>query len=305
MMQIKSKMNNYNVEEKYQNMRLDIVLSSLLNISRSQVQTLIKNEHVLVNNKNVSASYKVKLNDIISYEILKEEQNFKSKEMNLNIVYEDDDIIIINKPQGLVIHPSIGHFDDTLVNGLMYKYHDNLSNVNGQYRLGIVHRIDKDTSGLVCIAKNNQAHNFLAQQLKDHTMNREYIALVNGVINEDEAIINLPIARDKNNPLKMSINSLGKEAYTKINVIKRFSNYTLLNCKLKTGRTHQIRVHLAYIGHSVVGDKTYGNKKQEIYNNGQLLHAYKLSFIHPKSNKIVTFEIDLPKYFLDVLSNLK
>lgn len=304
-MQIKSKMNNYNVEEKYQNMRLDIVLSSLLNISRSQVQTLIKNEHVLVNNKNVSASYKVKLNDIISYEILKEEQNFKSKEMNLNIVYEDDDIIIINKPQGLVIHPSIGHFDDTLVNGLMYKYHDNLSNVNGQYRLGIVHRIDKDTSGLVCIAKNNQAHNFLAQQLKDHTMNREYIALVNGVINEDEAIINLPIARDKNNPLKMSINSLGKEAYTKINVIKRFSNYTLLNCKLKTGRTHQIRVHLAYIGHSVVGDKTYGNKKQEIYNNGQLLHAYKLSFIHPKSNKIVTFEIDLPKYFLDVLSNLK
>lgn len=305
MMQIKSKMNNYNVEEKYQNMRLDIVLSSLLNISRSQVQTLIKNEHVLVNNKNVSASYKVKLNDIISYEILKEEQNFKSKELNLNIVYEDDDIIIINKPQGLVIHPSIGHFDDTLVNGLMYKYHDNLSNVNGQYRLGIVHRIDKDTSGLVCIAKNNQAHNFLAQQLKDHTMNREYIALVNGVINEDEAIINLPIARDKNNPLKMSINSLGKEAYTKINVIKRFSNYTLLNCKLKTGRTHQIRVHLAYIGHSVVGDKTYGNKKQEIYNNGQLLHAYKLSFIHPKSNKIVTFEIDLPKYFLDVLSNLK
>ena len=305
MMQIKSKMNNYNVEEKYQNMRLDIVLSSLLNISRSQVQTLIKNEHVLVNNKNVSASYKVKLNDIISYEILKEEQNFKSKEMNLNIVYEDDDIIIINKPQGLVIHPSIGHFDDTLVNGLMYKYHDNLSNVNGQYRLGIVHRIDKDTSGLVCIAKNNQAHNFLAQQLKDHTMNREYIALVNGVINEDEAIINLPIARDKNNPLKMSINSSGKEAYTKINVIKRFSNYTLLNCKLKTGRTHQIRVHLAYIGHSVVGDKTYGNKKQEIYNNGQLLHAYKLSFIHPKSNKIVTFEIDLPKYFLDVLSNLK
>lgn len=304
-MQIKSKMNNYNVEEKYQNMRLDIVLSSLLNISRSQVQTLIKNEHVLVNNKNVSASYKVKLNDIISYEILKEEQNFKSKELNLNIVYEDDDIIIINKPQGLVIHPSIGHFDDTLVNGLMYKYHDNLSNVNGQYRLGIVHRIDKDTSGLVCIAKNNQAHNFLAQQLKDHTMNREYIALVNGVINEDEAIINLPIARDKNNPLKMSINSLGKEAYTKINVIKRFSNYTLLNCKLKTGRTHQIRVHLAYIGHSVVGDKTYGNKKQEIYNNGQLLHAYKLSFIHPKSNKIVTFEIDLPKYFLDVLSNLK
>ena len=304
-MQIKSKMNNYNVEEKYQNMRLDVVLSSLLNISRSQIQTLIKNEHVLVNNKNVSASYKVKLNDIISYEILKEEQNFKSKEMNLNIVYEDDDIIIINKPQGLVIHPSIGHFDDTLVNGLMYKYHDNLSNVNGEYRLGIVHRIDKDTSGLVCIAKNNQAHNFLAQQLKDHTMNREYIALVNGVINEDEAIINLPIARDKNNPLKMSINSSGKEAYTKINVIKRFSNYTLLNCKLKTGRTHQIRVHLAYIGHSVVGDKTYGNNKQEIYNNGQLLHAYKLSFIHPKSNKIVTFEIDLPKYFLDVLSNLK
>lgn len=304
-MQIKPKMNNYSVEEKYQNMRLDVVLSSLLNISRSQVQTLIKNEHVFVNNKNVSASYKVKLNDIISYEILKEEQNFKSKEMNLNIVYEDDDIIIINKPQGLVIHPSIGHFDDTLVNGLMYKYHDNLSNVNGQYRLGIVHRIDKDTSGLVCIAKNNQAHNFLAQQLKDHTMNREYIALVNGVINEDEAIINLPIARDKNNPLKMSINSLGKEAYTKINVIKRFSNYTLLNCKLKTGRTHQIRVHLAYIGHSVVGDKTYGNKKQEIYNDGQLLHAYKLSFIHPKSNKIVTFEIDLPKYFLDVLSNLK
>ncbi len=298
-------MKQITITSEYINTRLDIFLANYLNISRSFVQSLIKEGNVLVNNKNVSNSYKLKLDDVVSYEIIEQVQDFKPKDMDLDIVYEDDDIVIINKKQGVVVHPASGHDDDTLVNGLKYLYDNNLSNVNGEYRLGIVHRIDKDTSGLLCVAKNNKTHNFLADQLKDHTMNREYIALVEGTILEDESIIDLPLARSKSNPLKVEVSAKGKVATTYIKVIKRYEKFTLISCKLKTGRTHQIRVHLAYIGHPVVGDKLYNKSPLKLYDKGQLLHAYKLSFIHPKTKKLVSFESQIPDYFNKVLSSLK
>lgn len=299
-------MNNYIVKETDVNKRLDMFLSSFLSISRNKIQSLIKSKHILVNNKNITSSYKLKLNDIISYQIEEEKQGFiPNSDIKIDIVYEDDDIVIINKPQGLVVHPSIGHHQDTLVNGLKYVFDDKLSDINGEYRLGIVHRIDKDTSGLLCIAKNNKAHLFLQDQLKDHTMKREYIALVEGNILEDEAIIDIPIGRDKNNPLKMSATKLGKKAYTKIKILHRYEDYTLIKCALKTGRTHQIRVHLSYINHPVVGDKLYNKSPNKLYDKGQLLHAYKLELIHPTTKKLMSFEVPLPDYFNQVLSSLK
>lgn len=295
------------VTKNIETLRLDKTLALLdKDYSREFFSFLIKNKNVWVNGKNESPSYKVKENDLIEYEIVEKETNMNLKpyEFKLDIVYEDEDMLIINKPKGLVVHPGSGHIDDTLVNALIY-HNIKLSQINGMNRVGIVHRIDKDTSGLLLIAKNDFTHNKIADELKTHSMNREYIALCDGNIDTDELKIIGKIGRDKSNRLKMAIDPInGKEAITHVKVLKRFKNYTLIDCKLETGRTHQIRVHLSSIKHPLVGDKIYGGSNH-IYDNGQLLHAYKLNFIHPRTNKEMNIEIDLPDYFKEIIKMLE
>ncbi len=300
-------MNKLIINKNIETLRLDKALA-LLNkdYSREYFSNLIKNKKVFVNSKNVSPSYKVKENDIIEFEFEEKPSNLNLKpyEFKLDIVYEDDDILVINKPKGLVVHPGSGHNDDTLVNALIYNQIE-LSKINGVNRVGIVHRIDKDTSGLLLICKNDYSHNLIAEQLKTHSMHREYIALVDGVIQEDNGKIIGPIGRDKTNRLKMSIDKInGKDATTHFKVIQRYKNYTLIDCTLETGRTHQIRVHLSSINHPLVGDKLYGGSTS-IYNEGQLLHAYRLTFTHPRSKKEITLEIPLPNYFEEIIKKLK
>ena len=298
--------NNFIINNELNGLRLDKALVLLLKeYSRNYLLGLIDEGKVLLNNKEAKASIKVKSGDEIEIEIPEAKPlEIKKEDIPLDIVYEDEDLIIVNKPQGLVVHPSVGHYDGTLVNAIMY-HTDDLSGINGVMRPGIIHRIDKDTSGLICIAKNDNAHKFLSAQLKDHTMHREYLALVSGVIKENHGEINLPIGRDKNNRQKMCVTrENSKEAITYFDVLKRFEEYTFVACKLKTGRTHQIRVHLAYIGHPVEGDTVYGKRKQKLYQNGQLLHAYKLTLIHPKTKKEMTFEAPLPDYFKEIIDNL-
>lgn len=300
-------MNKLIINKNIETLRLDKALA-LLNkdYSREYFSNLIKNKKVFVNSKNVSPSYKVKENDIIEFEFEEKPSNLNLKpyEFKLDIVYEDDDILVINKPKGLVVHPGSGHNDDTLVNALIYNQIE-LSKINGVNRVGIVHRIDKDTSGLLLVCKNDYSHIEIAKQLKDHSMHREYIALVDGVIESNTGKIVGPIGRDNKNRLKMCIDTVnGKDATTHFKVLKRFQKYTLIECSLETGRTHQIRVHMSSIHHSVVGDPLYGGSTS-IYNNGQLLHAYKLTFTHPRSKKIMTLEVPLPDYFNEVLKDLK
>ena len=294
----------YIVEAKHETLRIDKVLP-LLNedYSRAYFSNMIKNGEVLVNGKKVSPSYKVKENDAIECNFKDSTSTLKPYEYKLDIVYEDEDILVINKPKGLVVHPGGGHSDDTLVNALIYTKKE-LSTINGALRVGIVHRIDKDTSGLLLICKNDYSHIEIAKQLKDHSMHREYIALVDGVIEKDSGKVIGPIGRDKKNRLKMCIDTVdGKDAITHFNVIKRFNDYTLIECKLETGRTHQIRVHMSNIHHSIVGDALYGGS-EKIYNNGQLLHAYKLTFTHPRTKKVMTLEAPLPDYFKEVIEKL-
>lgn len=301
--------NKFIVLKEEETLRIDKYLSiKFSNYSRVYLSNLIKDKHVLVNNKEISPSYKIKENDIIEVSFISQEadlDSIKPMDFNLDILYEDDSILIINKPQGLVVHPGGGHKDDTLVNALVFA-NKQLSNINGIERIGIVHRIDKDTSGVLLICKTNYAHNQIAEQLKDHSMNREYYALVKGVINETKGKIIAPIARDKKNRLKMCIDlTNGKEAITFFEVIKRYSKYTLIKCKLLTGRTHQIRCHMEYINHPVIGDPIYGKDNCHLYNNGQLLHAYKLNFIHPITKKEQSCIAPLPKYFNDILNKLE
>lgn len=294
----------YIVEAKHETLRIDKVLP-LLNedYSRAYFSNMIKNGEVLVNGKEVSPSYKVKENDVIECNFKDSTSTLKPYEYKLDIVYEDEDILVINKPKGLVVHPGGGHSDDTLVNALIYTKKE-LSTINGALRVGIVHRIDKDTSGLLLICKNDYSHIEIAKQLKDHSMHREYIALVDGVIEKDSGKVIGPIGRDKKNRLKMCIDTVdGKDAITHFNVIKRFNDYTLIECKLETGRTHQIRVHMSNIHHPIVGDALYGGS-EKIYNNGQLLHAYKLTFTHPRTKKVMTLEAPLPDYFKEVIEKL-
>ncbi len=297
----------YIVDDKKETLRLDKVLTLFdSTYSRVYYSNLIKNGDVLVNKNRVSPSYKVKLNDVIEVNLEEKESNLDLKpfELKLDVVYEDDDILVINKPKGLVVHPGDGHHDDTLVNALIYNQKE-LSTVNGLKRVGIVHRIDKDTSGLLLICKNDFVHNEIAKQLKDHSMHREYIALVDGNIGCNEGKIVGKIGRDPNNRLKMAINNqTGKEAITHFVVKKRFKKYTLIECKLETGRTHQIRVHMSSIGHPIVGDKLYGGSTH-IYDNGQLLHAYKLTFYHPILKKEISLTCDIPEYFKEVLDKLE
>lgn len=291
----------------YIGLRLDKVLASeLKDRSREFIMRLIDEGEVLVNDKKVKNSYRVKENDEITINI-PEAKNLDAtpQDIPLDIVYEDDDIIVINKPRDLVVHPSNGHEDGTLVNALL-AHCTNLSGINGVKRPGIVHRIDKDTTGLLVVAKNDYAHEFLAKQLEDHTLHREYIALVKGVIKEEDGKIIAPIGRDKYNRQKMAVDvKNGKPAVTHFHVLKRFNQYTLISCVLETGRTHQIRVHMNYIGYPIEGDPVYGPKSHLLFDKGQLLHAEKLILIHPKTKKKMTFSAPLPKDFQDVIDNLE
>ena len=301
-------MNKFIVSIEQSGIRLDKYLSNVLSdFSRTHIEKIIDEGLVNVNDKVAKSSLKVKENDVVTLTLPEtKELEINKEDIPLDIVYEDKDILIINKPQGMVVHPSNGHYEHTLVNAILYHCHD-LSGINGVYRPGIVHRIDKDTSGLICVAKNDSAHIFLAEQLKDHTMSRKYIALVRGVIPENSGEINLPIGRDQNNRQKMGVTRTNsKEAITYFKVIKRFKDHTLVECRLKTGRTHQIRVHFSYIGFPVEGDPLYAGKKYDtLYKKGQLLVATSLTLIHPSSKKEMTFNIDLPDYFKEVLSQLE
>lgn len=282
------------------NVRIDVYLSKLLDVSRSKIGKL----ELKVNNKNVKSSYIVKENDVIDIPIIEEEQiKAEPEKLNLDIVYEDDDVIVVNKPNGMVVHPAIGNTKHTLVNGLLY-HSKELSKKNGEFRPGIVHRIDAYTTGLLMIAKNDKAHEFLAKQLSEKTTHRKYIALVWGVINNDTGTIDAPIGRDINDRKKMSITADGKEAITHFKVLERYKTATLIELKLETGRTHQIRVHMNYINHPVVNDPVYGKRKL-IDNTGQCLHAKELGFIHPKTKKYMEFTVELPECFINILNKFK
>ena len=291
-------MQKYKVENG--NERIDIYLSKLLDVSRSKINKL----SIKVNGKEVKNSYIVKEDDIIEIPEIEENQiNAEPENMNLDIVYEDDDIIVVNKENGMVVHPAIGNTKHTLVNGLLY-HSKELSKKNGEFRPGIVHRIDAYTTGLLMIAKNDKAHDFLAKQLSEKTTHRKYIALVWGVINNDTGTIDAPIGRDVKDRKKMSVTANGKEAITHFKVLKRYKTATLIELNLETGRTHQIRVHMNYIGHPVVNDPVYGKRKL-IDNTGQCLHAKELGFIHPKTKKYMEFTVELPECFINILNKFK
>jgi len=300
-------MKNLKISSEYAGLRLDKVLAILLeSTSRSKIQEYIDSGFILVNSKQEKASLKLKEGDEISIaDFPNEEYKLDAENISLDVVYEDDDVMVINKPKGLVVHPGAGNTSHTLANAL--KYHsDSLSKLGGEFRPGIVHRIDNDTGGLLIVAKNDEAHAFLSKQLSDHTLGRSYYALVLGVINENEGKIIAPIGRDKQYRQKMAVDLRnGKYAETYFKVIERFANATLVECELKTGRTHQIRVHMTYINHPIIGDEIYGKGNRKIYDDGQLLFAYKIHFIHPKTKKEMEFSVPLPKYFLDVLQSLR
>ncbi|WP_029513147.1 RluA family pseudouridine synthase [Mycoplasmopsis primatum] len=288
------------LEVKYKE-RIDKYISDNSEISRNDAKALIEQEAVYINDHKFvrKANYMVREGMIITVmKLLEKESNIKAIEMEINTVYEDDDLIIVNKPSGLVVHPAPGHVNDTLVNGLMHHFKNNLSDVNGLLRLGIVHRIDKDTSGLLIIAKNNDVHNKLTKMLKNHEIHRSYIAICKGILENKITKVNLPIQRDLKDRKSMSVHKDGKEAITYIYQLKSFyidnEPYSLVRCELETGRTHQIRVHLAYIKHPVYGDPLYGKKVDEF---NQRLHAYKLSFNHPITNKLIEVYADVPKKF--------
>ncbi|QCJ56336.1 RluA family pseudouridine synthase [Enterococcus mundtii] len=285
--------------------RIDKVLTALFaDHSRSQVQQWLKDGAVSVNGEPVKANYKVKSADAIVVEVPEpEELEIVAEDLPIEIVYEDDDVAVVNKSQGMVVHPSAGHAQGTLVNALMY-HMKNLSSINGVIRPGIVHRIDKDTSGLLMIAKNDQAHEALAQQLKDKTSLRKYIALVHGVIHHEKGTINAPIGRSKVDRKMQAIREDGKPAVTHFTVLERFENFTLVELQLETGRTHQIRVHMKYIGYPLAGDPVYGPKKT-LKGNGQFLHAKLLGFTHPQTNERMTFEAPLPEVFEKTLEKLR
>ena len=277
------------------NIRVDSYLSNKLDYSRSKIVKMIKDGVVLVNGKSIKSSYILKSEDIIYIgEYKEEDMNIVAEDIPLDIVYEDDDLIVINKPNGMVVHPAIGNNHGTLVNALLY-YSKNLSSINGEFRPGIVHRIDAYTTGLLIVAKNNKAHEILAEELSKKEISRKYIALVWGIIKEDTATIDAPIGRDLNDRKKMAVTSINsKDAVTHLKVLERFKDVTLIELSLETGRTHQIRVHMNYIGHPIVNDPVYG-KRKIIDNTGQCLHAFQIGFIHPISKQYMEFKCDTPK----------
>lgn len=290
-------------EEK---IRLDLFLCKYFpDKSRNYIQNLIEDELVKVNGKVKKSNYKVRNKDNIIITFLEPVQmNIKAEDIPIDVLYEDKDLIVVNKPQGMIVHPAAGVYNGTLVNALLNHCSD-LSGINGVMRPGIVHRIDKDTSGILVVAKNDNSHNKLAMQLKDHSMTREYVALVEEVIKEEKGTVDRPIARHPKDKIKMAVVHDGKRAITHYEVLERFKNNTLIKCVLETGRTHQIRVHMSYIGHPLVGDPVYGYKKQRFNLNGQLLHAKKLGFIHPSTGKYMEFETEVPDYFKRIIKVLK
>ena len=285
--------------------RIDKYLNENTEYTRSKIQKMIENGNILVNDVKVKDSYKVKENDYITIEALEETTDILPENIPLDIYYEDDDLIVVNKPSGMVVHPAPGNYTGTLVNALIY-HTNNLSKVNTNIRPGIVHRIDADTSGLLLVAKNDKAHNILAEAIQKKEVVREYIALVEGIIMEDTATIDAPIGRDKKDRKKMTVTSENsKDAVTHIRVLERYKDSTLIRCKLETGRTHQLRVHLSYIGHPVVNDPVYGHKKLIDKDFGQMLHAEKLGFIHPTTKEYMEFTAEPPKRFQEILNIYK
>lgn len=287
--------------------RLDSYIASKeKEISRTNVQRLIESGNILVNNNIQKISYKVQAGDEISIVIPEaKEIELKPQDIKVDIVYEDSHIIVVNKPKGLVVHPAIGNPDGTLVNAIMNICKDSLSGIGGEIRPGIVHRLDKDTTGLLIIAKNDKAHINLSEQIKNREVKKMYVALVRGIVPEDEATINMPIGRSTKDRKKMAVVKNGKEAVTHFKVLNRFKNYTLLEIKIDTGRTHQIRVHMSEIGYPVVGDMVYSNGKNEFGVEGQMLHAKSLDFKHPITEKQMHLEAELPKYFKEVIDKLQ
>ena len=287
--------------------RLDSYIASQdSEITRTSAQRLIEEGNILVNGKKQKVSYKVCENDIVTVEVPEpKEIELKAQDIPIEIIYEDKDIIVVNKPKGMVVHPANGNPDGTLVNALMSICKDSLSGIGGEIRPGIVHRIDKDTSGLLIVAKNDMAHVAMSEQIKNHEVKKTYIALVRGVIKENEATIDMPIGRSNTDRKKMAVTKNGKNAVTHIKVIERFDKYTLLEVNIETGRTHQIRVHLSYIGYPIVGDYTYSNGKNEFNIVGQCLHAKSLEFKHPITHKQMKLEAQLPEYFKNVIKELE
>lgn len=295
------------VEEIEDNERLDAHLATHFNdMSRTYIQKLIKEGLVLVNGKPEKSKYLVEEMDHITINI-PNPVNLEviAENIPLNIIYEDEDIVIINKEQGMVVHPAPGNYTGTLVNALLYGV-KNLSSINGVIRPGIIHRLDKDTSGIIMVAKNDESHKYLSEQLKNRNVKREYIAIVHGVLNKKEGVINAPIGRDPRDRKKMTvINTNSKEAITHYKVIEEFQKYSLLKANLETGRTHQIRVHMTYINHPIVGDGTYSNNSNKFNINKQLLHAIKLGFNHPRTKEYMEFETEIPENFNEVLKTLR
>ena len=298
----------FQVEKENTGIRIDKYLSdNMENISRSYLQKLLKDKSITVNNKAIKANYKVQEGDMVSVSVPEpEEPDILPEEIPLDILYEDDSLMVVNKPKDMVVHPSAGHTSGTLVNAVLFHCKGNLSGINGIMRPGIVHRIDKDTTGALLICKTDTCHRILAEQLKVHSITRKYRAVVQGNLKDDEGTVEGPIGRHTTDRKKMAINyKNGKEAITHYRVLERFGNATYIECRLETGRTHQIRVHMASIGHPLLGDTTYGSSKNPYHLQGQALHAMVLGFLHPVTNEYMEFTAPLPEYFLKLLEKLR
>lgn len=286
--------------------RIDKVLAECMDtFSRSFLQKLLKEGQIAVNGRAVKANYRLQENDRIVFQIPKaQEPDILAENIPLSVLYEDEDILVVDKPKGMVVHPAAGHYSGTLVNAVLYHCKGNLSGINGVMRPGIVHRIDMDTTGSLLICKNDMAHNDIAQQLKEHSINRRYRAIVRGVLNKDEGTVDAPIGRDKRDRKKMAVTPDGKPAVTHYKVLARYQSYTYIECVLETGRTHQIRVHMASIGHPLLGDAIYGNGGGKYKCQGQCLHAMTLGFVHPRNKTYIEVNAPLPEYFRHLLSVL-
>ncbi len=300
-------MKQYIINEETQNVRLDKVVTILNNeLSRTMIQKLLEDNKILVNGKKEKTSYKTRIGDKIEVEeIVPKEIELKAQDIPIDVIYEDNDIIVVNKPKGMVVHPANGNPDGTLVNAVMNICKDSLSGIGGEIRPGIVHRLDKDTSGLLIVAKNDKAHINLSEQIKNREIVKKYIALVRGVVKENQATINMPIGRSNKDRKKMAVRKDGKNAVTHFEVLKRYNGFTLLDIKIDTGRTHQIRVHLSEIGYPVVGDVVYSNGKNPFNVVGQMLHAKSLEFKHPVTGEMLKLEAPLPEYFSNIIETLE
>ncbi|AYA99414.1 RluA family pseudouridine synthase [Lachnoanaerobaculum umeaense] len=295
------------VEESDINKRIDVFLAkNLESFSRSYIQDLIKKGKATIGGKSIKANYRLRNGDNVVLNIPKPEPlEILPENIPLDILYEDNDVILVNKPKGMVVHPAAGHYSGTLVNALLYHCKDNLSGINGVLRPGIVHRIDMDTTGVIIACKNDNAHQNIAKQLAEHSITRRYVAIVNGNLKEDEGVVDAPIARAKNDRKKMAVDKDGKTAVTYYKVLERLKNYTYIECVLETGRTHQIRVHMSYINHPLLGDEIYSGKKESMKLQGQCLHAMVLGFIHPTTNEYMEFKAPIPEYFNEILKKFK